>query len=103
MLRLLTFSLRRPSLPRRGLAALRRHTPLQVPSNRKANPVPLHPRGRQAQHGRLLRYERLFAMSDYYADFSRIRTALGWEPRIPLRDGLARTLAFYRENLEHYL
>src|SRR5262245_28410328 len=42
-------------------------------------------------------------IGDYYADFSRIRSALGWEPRVSLRDGLARTLAFYRENLEHYL
>ena len=42
-------------------------------------------------------------IGDYYADFSRIRTTLGWEPRVPLRDGLARTLAFYREHLRHYL
>ena len=42
-------------------------------------------------------------IGDYYADFSRIRSALGWEPRVSLRDGLARTLAFYRENLEQYL
>jgi UDP-glucose 4-epimerase len=42
-------------------------------------------------------------IGDYHADFSRIRSVLGWEPRVSLRDGLARTLAFYRENLEHYL
>jgi UDP-glucose 4-epimerase len=42
-------------------------------------------------------------IGDYYADFSRIRAALGWEPRVALRDGLERTLAYYRENLEHYL
>jgi hypothetical protein len=41
-------------------------------------------------------------IGDYYADFSHIRSALGWEPRVLLWDGLARTLAFYRENLEHY-
>jgi UDP-glucose 4-epimerase len=39
----------------------------------------------------------------YYADFSRIRAAVGWEPRIALRDGLTRTLAYYRDNLEPYL
>jgi nucleoside-diphosphate-sugar epimerase len=39
----------------------------------------------------------------YYADFSRIRAAVGWEPRVALRDGLARTLAYYRDNLEPYL
>jgi UDP-glucose 4-epimerase len=42
-------------------------------------------------------------IGDYYADFSRIRSALGWEPRVSLREGLARTLAFYREHLNHYI
>ncbi|HUK81172.1 MAG TPA: NAD-dependent epimerase/dehydratase family protein [Verrucomicrobiae bacterium] len=42
-------------------------------------------------------------IGDYYADFSRIRAALGWQPRVSLREGLARTLEFYRENLKHYL
>jgi len=41
-------------------------------------------------------------IGDYYADFSRIRSALGWEPEVPLREGLARTLSFYREHLKHY-
>ena len=42
-------------------------------------------------------------IGDYYADDSLIRSVLAWEPKVPLRDGLARTLAFYREHLEHYL
>lgn len=42
-------------------------------------------------------------IGDYYADFSRFRTAVGWGPRIALREGLARTLAFYRDNLKHYI
>ena len=42
-------------------------------------------------------------IGDYYADFSRIRSVLDWEPKVPLREGLARTLAFYREELKHYL
>jgi UDP-glucose 4-epimerase len=46
---------------------------------------------------------RRIDIGDYYADFSRIRARLGWEPKVPLREGLARTLAFYRENLAHYL
>ncbi|HEU4990435.1 MAG: SDR family oxidoreductase [Gemmatimonadota bacterium] len=29
-------------------------------------------------------------------DITRARTMLGWEPRVPLRDGLARTIAFLR-------
>ena len=42
-------------------------------------------------------------IGDYYADDSLIRSVLAWEPKVPLRDGLAQTLAFYRECLEHYL
>ena len=42
-------------------------------------------------------------IGDYYADFSSIRSVLGWQPKIPLPEGLAATLSFYRDNLEHYL
>jgi UDP-glucose 4-epimerase len=42
-------------------------------------------------------------IGDYYADFSRIRSTLGWEPKVALPDALARTLAFYRNHLEKYL
>lgn len=42
-------------------------------------------------------------IGDYYADYGHIRSALHWEPKVPLREGLARTLAFYRDNLAHYL
>jgi UDP-glucose 4-epimerase len=42
-------------------------------------------------------------IGDYYADFSRIRSGLGWEPRVSLRDGLSRTLAYYREHLQNYV
>ena len=42
-------------------------------------------------------------IGDYYADCSRIHTQLGWEPKVRLQEGLARTLAFYREHLEHYV
>jgi UDP-glucose 4-epimerase len=42
-------------------------------------------------------------IGDYYADFGRIRARLGWQPKVRLSEGLARTLAFYRERLEQYL
>jgi len=42
-------------------------------------------------------------IGDYYADYNLIRSVLGWEPKVPLREGLSRTLAFYREHLKHYL
>ena len=41
-------------------------------------------------------------IGDYYGDFRLIQGRLGWRPRVSLRDGLARTLAFYRENREYY-
>jgi UDP-glucose 4-epimerase len=41
-------------------------------------------------------------IGDYYADFSKIKSSLGWEPRVTLREGLARTLAFYRAHLPKY-
>ena len=42
-------------------------------------------------------------IGNYYADFSRIRDVLNWRPTISLREGLTRTLAFYREHLSHYV
>jgi len=42
-------------------------------------------------------------IGDFYADYGRIRSTLGWTPKTPLREALARTLAFYREHAEHYL
>jgi UDP-glucose 4-epimerase len=41
-------------------------------------------------------------IGDYYGDYRLLRGRLGWQPRVQLREGLARTLAFYRENREHY-
>ncbi len=42
-------------------------------------------------------------IGDYYADFSSIRTSLGWEPKVGLLDGLSRTLAYYKTNYMNYL
>jgi UDP-glucose 4-epimerase len=33
---------------------------------------------------------------DFVADITRIRREIAWEPRVPLTDGLQRTVAFYR-------
>ncbi len=45
---------------------------------------------------------RVIDIGDYYADYRLIQGRLGWRPRISLREGLARTLAFYRENQDYY-
>jgi UDP-glucose 4-epimerase len=42
-------------------------------------------------------------IGDFYGDSARIRHALGWQPRTPLREGLERTLAYYRDHKERYL
>lgn len=42
-------------------------------------------------------------IGDYYADYGHIRSVLGWESRTSLKEGLKRTLDFYRENLSHYV
>jgi len=42
-------------------------------------------------------------IGDFYADFKRIKDMLGWEPKITLRDGLSRTISFYRQHLAHYV
>ena len=42
-------------------------------------------------------------IGDYYADDRAIRGALGWEPHTGLKEGLARTVAFYRRNLGRYV
>lgn len=42
-------------------------------------------------------------IGDFYADSSLIRRTLGWEPTTRLADGLARTIAFYRAHLPHYV
>jgi len=46
---------------------------------------------------------RRIDIGDYYSDYRFIRERLGWEPRIPLRETLRRTVEFYREHLARYL
>lgn len=41
-------------------------------------------------------------IGDYYSDYSLIKQDLGWFPTIELRDGLARTIAYYQENFTQY-
>ena len=41
-------------------------------------------------------------IGDYYSDFSLITKELGWVPKIDLKDGLKRTLNYYRAHFSHY-
>lgn len=41
-------------------------------------------------------------IGDYYGDYRLAQGRLGWRPHIQLREGLRRTLEFYRANREYY-
>lgn len=49
------------------------------------------------------RDRRKIDVGDYYADDRLIRRELGWVRRTSIRTALARTLAYYRTELAHYL
>lgn len=42
-------------------------------------------------------------IGSFYADSTRFTNASGWRPHVPLREGLARTLEYYRNHLAKYL
>ncbi|CAG0952876.1 UDP-glucose 4-epimerase [Anaerolineales bacterium] len=41
-------------------------------------------------------------IGDYHGDYSKIQSQLGWQPKVSLREGLARTFEYYRQHREHY-
>jgi UDP-glucose 4-epimerase len=47
--------------------------------------------------------KRPIDIGSFYADSSRFHAITAWKPRVPLREGLSRTVAFYRKHLDHYL
>jgi UDP-glucose 4-epimerase len=42
-------------------------------------------------------------IGSFYADSTKFADASGWTPRVALREGLARTVEFYRAHLPHYV
>ena len=46
---------------------------------------------------------RRIDIGDYQGDYGKIRRELEWEPRVTLRDGLAKSLAYYAAHLTHYI
>ena len=42
-------------------------------------------------------------IGSFYADSSRFRHVVGWEPRVTLRNGFAATLEYYRTHASEYL
>ncbi|MGH9313615.1 MAG: NAD-dependent epimerase/dehydratase family protein, partial [Vicinamibacterales bacterium] len=47
--------------------------------------------------------KKLIDIGSFYADSSKFMRVTGWRPGVDLREGLARTVAFYREHLTRYL
>ena len=39
----------------------------------------------------------------YYGSFEKIKADLGWKPKISVREGLERTLGYYKHHLCHYV
>jgi len=42
-------------------------------------------------------------IGSFYSDSTKFEHTTGWLPRVALRDGLSRTVAFYREHLPQYV
>ena len=42
-------------------------------------------------------------IGSFYADSTLFRTRTGWAPAVPLREGFARTLDYYRAHMVHYV
>ena len=42
-------------------------------------------------------------IGSFYSDSTKFRRAVGWRPRVSLREGLQRTIAFYRQHLDEYV
>jgi len=58
----------------------------------------------QASYG-LVRFpedQKRIDIGDYYGDYSKIEAVLGWKPVVPLKEGLAKTVDFYRQHKERY-
>ena len=42
-------------------------------------------------------------IGDYYGNYNLIKSEVGWEPQVQLRDGVKTLLEFYRQHLDRYL
>jgi UDP-glucose 4-epimerase len=42
-------------------------------------------------------------IGDYYSDYTKIKNTLGWSPKVSLREGLQKSLEYYKQALPHYL
>ena len=45
---------------------------------------------------------KMIDIGDYYSDFSHISEELSWKPKVNLKEGLNKTIAYYKVNAEKY-
>jgi UDP-glucose 4-epimerase len=45
---------------------------------------------------------QLIDVGNFYSSYHKLEKAVGWRPQTSLRDGLSRTIEFYREHRQHY-
>ena len=46
--------------------------------------------------------QRGFETGDFYADISLAERELGWKPAASFKEGLEKTVAYYKKNLNKY-
>jgi UDP-glucose 4-epimerase len=42
-------------------------------------------------------------IGNFYNDYGKIKSELGWEPRVDLREGLAKSVDYYKNHIQHYI
>jgi UDP-glucose 4-epimerase len=47
--------------------------------------------------------KKIIDIGSFYSNSCKFMSAVGWQPRVSLREGLARSVAFYREHLPRYV
>lgn len=47
--------------------------------------------------------KRAIDIGSFYADSTKFACATGWTPTVTVREGLSRTIAYYRAHLAHYI
>jgi UDP-glucose 4-epimerase len=62
----------------------------------------LHP-GSEFQQRPFPPERRSIDIGDYYADDRRFRNLTGWQPKTPLREGVAQTLSFFQGRWKEYV
>jgi UDP-glucose 4-epimerase len=48
-------------------------------------------------------HKKIIDIGSFYADSSKFTRVTGWVPTVSLRDGLTRTIAFFRQYSSHYI